>query len=97
MVKLRHLDISKCIFPTEGSLDDWAKLYDLENLSFVTFYGVEEMRLILRKIPNLRELRCNVVPVENFEYHVLNFPTRLETLKICRHSLWHKYPETIPF
>ncbi|OIT21214.1 putative late blight resistance protein -like r1a-4 [Nicotiana attenuata] len=85
------------ISDAEGSLDESAQLFDLETLSTVTFYGVEDMELILRKIPNLRKLRCDVGPVGNFQYHVLDIPTRLETLKISRHSCSHKYPETIPF
>nr|Q6L403.1 RecName: Full=Putative late blight resistance protein homolog R1B-17 [Solanum demissum]AAT38770.1 Putative late blight resistance protein, identical [Solanum demissum] len=95
MVKLRHLHIPK--FSPENDealLENSARLYDLETISTPYFSSVEHAELILRKTPNLRELICEVECLEYPpQYHVLNFPIRLEILKLYRSKAF----KTIPF
>ncbi|XP_049405973.1 late blight resistance protein R1-A [Solanum stenotomum] len=95
MVKLRHLYIPD--FSTENEeplLEKSAKLYDLETLSTPYFSRVEDAELMLRKTPNLRKLICEVECLEYPpQYHVLNFPIRLEILKLYRSKAF----KTIPF
>nr|Q6L3X3.1 PUTATIVE PSEUDOGENE: RecName: Full=Putative late blight resistance protein homolog R1B-8 [Solanum demissum]AAT38800.1 Putative late blight resistance protein, identical [Solanum demissum] len=96
MVKLRHLHIP--YFSTEDEealLENSAKLYDLETLSSPYFSRVEDAELMLRRTPNLRKLICEVQCLESpHQYHVLNFPIRLEILKLYNRS---KAFKTIPF
>ncbi|XP_070014649.1 putative late blight resistance protein homolog R1A-3 [Nicotiana sylvestris] len=98
MVKLRYLHISKCNFiieTAEESPENSKKLYDLKTLSTPYFSCIQDAELILRRTPNLRELRCEIDGVDNFQYHVLKFPTSIEILKIlCRNTSLAK---TIPF
>ncbi|KAK6788851.1 hypothetical protein RDI58_012649 [Solanum bulbocastanum] len=95
MVKLRHLYIPD--FSTENEealLENSPKLYDLETLSTPYFSRVEDAELMLRKTPNLRKLICEVECLEYpHQYHVLNFPIRLEILKLYRSKAF----KTIPF
>nr|ABO92983.1 putative disease resistance protein [Solanum tuberosum] len=86
MVKLRHLHIPNFRAESEDALlENSAKLYDLETLSTTYFSSVEKAELMLRKTPNLRKLICEVQFLEYpNQYHVLNFPVRLEMLKLYR-------------
>ncbi|MCD7469635.1 hypothetical protein HAX54_008778 [Datura stramonium] len=98
IVKLRHLHVSNCSITreiAEESIDNTKKLHDLRTLSTPCFSCVQEVEFILRKTPNLRELRCKVEGVDNFQYYVLNFPARIEKLKI--HLSHTPEPKTIPF
>ncbi|KAK6772830.1 hypothetical protein RDI58_028068 [Solanum bulbocastanum] len=70
-------------------------LHDLQTLSTPCFSRAQEAELILRKTPNLLELRCKVKGVDNFECYVLHFPARIETLKI--HLSYTRDTKTIPF
>ncbi|WMV56701.1 hypothetical protein MTR67_050086 [Solanum verrucosum] len=81
MDKLRHVHISNCSFTSEIAKElilNSKDLHDLKTLSSPCFSCAQEAELILRKTPNLRELRCKFKGV----YYVLNFPARIETLKI---------------
>nr|Q6L400.1 RecName: Full=Putative late blight resistance protein homolog R1B-16 [Solanum demissum]AAT38773.1 Putative late blight resistance protein, identical [Solanum demissum] len=95
MVKLRHLHIPNFRPENEEALlENSAKLYDLETLSTPYFSRVEDAELMLRKTPNLRKLVCEVECLEYPpQYHVLNFPIRLEILKLYRSKAFN----TIPF
>ncbi|XP_055810084.1 putative late blight resistance protein homolog R1B-17 [Solanum dulcamara] len=95
MVKLRHLHIPYFSPENEEALlENSAKLYDLETLSTPYFFRVEDAELMLRKTPNLRKLICEVEYLKYpHQYHVLNFPIRLELLKLYR----SKFFKTIPF
>ncbi|XP_049381105.1 putative late blight resistance protein homolog R1B-8 isoform X2 [Solanum stenotomum] len=86
MVKLRCLHIPNFSPENEEALlDNSARLYDLETLSSPYFACVEEAELMLRKTPNLRKLTCEVECLEYpHQYHVLNFPIRLELLNLYR-------------
>uniref|UniRef100_A0A1U7WJ47 LOW QUALITY PROTEIN: late blight resistance protein R1-A-like n=1 Tax=Nicotiana sylvestris TaxID=4096 RepID=A0A1U7WJ47_NICSY len=96
MVKLRHLHNiqgSLDMKNAEGLLENSAKLYDLETLSTVYFSCVEDADLVLRRTPNLRKLRCIFkVGGNSFQYHVLNFPTWLETPKIHSGAVFRPIP-----
>nr|XP_009758685.1 PREDICTED: late blight resistance protein R1-A-like [Nicotiana sylvestris]XP_016458650.1 PREDICTED: late blight resistance protein R1-A-like [Nicotiana tabacum] len=95
MIKLRHLHISKCSFIIENAeeLHENSKtLYDLKTLSTPCFSCVEDAELMLGKTPNLRELKCRVKGIDNFQYYVLNFPTGIETLKIQNANPKKKIP-----
>nr|Q8W1E0.1 RecName: Full=Late blight resistance protein R1-A; Short=Protein R1 [Solanum demissum]AAL39063.1 late blight resistance protein [Solanum demissum] len=94
MVKLRHLYIPDFSTRIEAALlENSAKLYNLETLSTLYFSRVEDAELMLRKTPNLRKLICEVECLEYPpQYHVLNFPIRLEILKLYRSKF-----KTIPF
>ncbi|XP_070014652.1 putative late blight resistance protein homolog R1B-16 [Nicotiana sylvestris] len=88
MVNLRHFHISSCSFNikyAKYSLEISKSLYDLRTFSAPYFSCVEDAELILRKTPNLRELRCTFLDEDDdkVQYYVLNFPTEIETLKIC--------------
>ncbi|XP_049404834.1 putative late blight resistance protein homolog R1B-23 [Solanum stenotomum] len=94
MVKLRHLHIPN--FSTEKEealLENSAKLYDLETLSTPYFSRVKDVKLMLRKTPYLRKLilviECLKYPPQ---YHVLNFPIRLEILKLYRSKAFNVIP-----
>ncbi|XP_049404847.1 putative late blight resistance protein homolog R1C-3 isoform X1 [Solanum stenotomum] len=95
MVKLRHLHIPN--FSTENEealLENSAKLDNLETLFSPYFACFEDAELMLRKTPNLRKLICEVECLEYpHQYYVLNFPIRLEILKLYR----SKFFKTIPF
>ncbi|KAM3289651.1 putative late blight resistance protein R1B-23 [Capsicum chacoense] len=96
MDKLRHLHISNCSFAREFALDlieNSKKLHDLKTLSTPYFSSCQEAEFILRKTPNLRELRCKVKGVYHLQDYVLNFPARIETLKI--HVSYTAYPAQI--
>ncbi|KAH0753937.1 hypothetical protein KY290_024207 [Solanum tuberosum] len=95
MVKLRHLHIPNFSPENEEALlKNSAKLYDLEALSSPYFSRVEDADLMLRKTPNLRKLICEVQCLEYpHQYHVFNFPIRLEILKLYRSKAF----KTIPF
>ncbi|KAL3321560.1 hypothetical protein AABB24_039259, partial [Solanum stoloniferum] len=98
MDKLRHVDISNCSFTSEIArelIENSKDLHDLQTLSTPCFSCAQEAELILRKTPNLLELRCKVKGVDNFECYVLNFPARIETLKI--HLSYTRDTKTIPF
>ncbi|CAN4095731.1 unnamed protein product [Withania somnifera] len=85
MVKLRHLHISSCSFSGEAAgdlIESSKKLHDLTTLSTPFFSCAQEAEYILTKTPNLRELRCKIKGVNNFQYNVLNFPAQIEMLKI---------------
>ncbi|KAH0668787.1 hypothetical protein KY289_023280 [Solanum tuberosum] len=95
MVKLRYMYIPN--FRPENKkalLENSPKLDDLETLSNPYFACVEDAELTLRKTPNLRKLTCKVECLEYpYQYHALNFPTRLEILKLYRSKAF----KTIPF
>ncbi|KAH0671117.1 hypothetical protein KY289_025610 [Solanum tuberosum] len=95
MVKLRHLHIRNFSAESEDALlENSPELSDLESLSCPFFAHVEDAELMLRKTPNLRKLICKVQSLEYpHQYHVLNFPIRLEILKLYR----LKDFKTIPF
>ncbi|XP_049397979.1 putative late blight resistance protein homolog R1B-23 [Solanum stenotomum] len=98
MDKLRHVDISNCSFTSENArvlIENSKDLHDLQTLSTPCFSCALEALLILRKTPNLLELRCKVRGVDNFQCYVLNFPARIETLKI--HLSYTRDTKTIPF
>ncbi|XP_060214595.1 putative late blight resistance protein homolog R1A-3 [Lycium barbarum] len=86
MVKLKHLhnpDFSTG--KAEALLENSATLFYLETLSTPYFSGFEDVELMLRKTPHLRKLICEVEgELEYSQYHVLDFPTPLEILKIYR-------------
>ncbi|XP_016484144.2 late blight resistance protein R1-A-like isoform X1 [Nicotiana tabacum] len=87
MVNLRNLHIFRCSFNikyAKYSLENSKSLYGLRTFSAPYFSCVEDAELILRKTPNLRELKCTFLDedVDKFRYYVLNFPTEIETLKI---------------
>ncbi|PHT66870.1 Late blight resistance protein R1-A [Capsicum annuum] len=85
MAKLRHLHISNFSFTrgfAEKITENTEELHYLKTLCTPSFSCAQEAESILRKTPNLRELRCAVECVDNFQYYVLNFPAQLETLKI---------------
>ncbi|KAG5604102.1 hypothetical protein H5410_025594, partial [Solanum commersonii] len=93
MVKLRHLHIPNFIPENEEALlENSARLYDLETLSNPCYSRVEDAELMLRKTPNLRKLICEDECLER-QYHVLNFPIKLEILKLYRSKAF----KTIPF
>ncbi|XP_049356872.1 putative late blight resistance protein homolog R1C-3 [Solanum verrucosum] len=91
MVKLRHLHIPK--FSPENKkalLKKSARLDDLETLFNPYFTRVEDAELMLRKTPNLRKLICEVQCLEYpHQYHVLNFPIRLEMLKLHQSNIFN--------
>ncbi|XP_006367614.2 putative late blight resistance protein homolog R1B-23 [Solanum tuberosum] len=95
MVKLRHLHIRNFSAESEDALlENSPELSDLESLSSPFFAHVEDAELMLRKTPNLRKLICKVQSLEYpHQYHVLNFPIRLEILKLYRLKAF----KTIPF
>ncbi|KAH0708242.1 hypothetical protein KY284_009669 [Solanum tuberosum] len=98
MDKLRHVHISNCSFTSEIArelIENSKDLHDLQTLSTPCFSCAQEAELILRKTPNLLELRCKVKGVDNFQCYVLNFPARIETLKI--HLSYTRDTKTIPF
>ncbi|KAJ8539752.1 hypothetical protein K7X08_014004 [Anisodus acutangulus] len=96
MDTLRHLHISNFSFTRAKQLiENSIKLHDLKTLSNPYFSCVKEVESILRTAPNLRELRCEVEGVDSFQYYVLNFPARIETLKI--HLRYTFGTKTIPF
>ncbi|XP_016490753.1 putative late blight resistance protein homolog R1B-23 [Nicotiana tabacum] len=98
MVKLRYLHISKCNFIIETAeelLEKSKKLYDLKTLSTPYFSCIQDAEFILGRTPNLRELRCEVDGVDNFQYYVLKFPTWIGILKILRRNT--SLAKTIPF
>ncbi|MCD7471776.1 hypothetical protein HAX54_012444 [Datura stramonium] len=106
MVKLRHLHVSASsrrhphvsastrtyftIKNAEELPQTSSKLYDFETLSCPYFSCVEDAELMLRKTPNLQKLICMFVGTRSYQYPVLEFPSRLETLKIIRpHLKWN--------
>ncbi|XP_049404848.1 putative late blight resistance protein homolog R1C-3 isoform X2 [Solanum stenotomum] len=95
MVKLRHLSIPHFSTRIEVALlENSPKLDDLETLSNPYFARVEDAELMLRKTPNLRKLICKVVCLKDPpQYHVLNFPIRLEILQLYQSIAF----KTIPF
>ncbi|KAF3665558.1 Late blight resistance protein R1-A [Capsicum annuum] len=101
LVKLRHLDVSASIrtYVTKNKAQELpetsSKLYDLETLSYPYFSCVEDVELMLRKTPHLRKLKCMFMGTRSYQYPVVEFPSRLETLKIIRpHLEWNLfYPE----
>nr|XP_009760595.1 PREDICTED: late blight resistance protein R1-A-like isoform X1 [Nicotiana sylvestris] len=98
MVNLRYLHISKSNFIIESAeelLENSKKLYDLKALSTPYFSCIQDAELILRRTPNLRELRCEVDGVDNFQYYVLKFPTWIGILKIF--GRYTSLAKTIPF
>lgn len=98
MDKLRHLHISDCSFTSEIAeelIENSEDLHNLKTLSTPCFSSAQEAELILRKTPNLQELRCKVKGVGDFEYYVVNFPARIKTLKI--HLSYTSDTKTIPF
>ncbi|CAN4082190.1 unnamed protein product [Withania somnifera] len=101
LVKVRHLHVSASIRTyftinsTEVLLEASSKLYDLETLSSPYFSCVEDAELMLRKTPNLQKLKCMFMGTRSYQYPILEFPSKLETLKIIRpHMEWNLiYPE----
>ncbi|PHT32818.1 putative late blight resistance protein -like protein R1B-14 [Capsicum baccatum] len=97
MVKLRHLQIGNCCFSKE-LLENFENLYDLQTLSTPLIAEVQDVELILRKTPNLRILEFEIQVFQNFQYGILNIPTRIEKLRIYRHNFrLGKVPKIIPF
>ncbi|PHT66874.1 hypothetical protein T459_31299, partial [Capsicum annuum] len=97
MVKLRHLQIGNCCFSKE-LLENFENLYDLQTLSTPFIAEVQDVELILRKTPNLRILEFEIQVFENFQYGILNIPTRIEKLCIyCHNFRPGKVPKIIPF
>nr|ABO93000.1 putative disease resistance protein [Solanum tuberosum] len=94
MVKLRHLHIPN--FSPENKkalLKNSPNLDDLETLSYPYFARVKDAELMLRKTPNLRKLTCKVKCLEYLhQYHALNFPIRLEILKLYRSNAFKAIP-----
>ncbi|KAK4357518.1 hypothetical protein RND71_023128 [Anisodus tanguticus] len=85
MVKLRQLHIFNDSFALENAeelLEDSLELYDLKTLSTQCFPCMEDVELMLRKTPNLRELICRFKGINRGQFPVFDFPTRLETLHI---------------
>ncbi|XP_047255570.1 putative late blight resistance protein homolog R1A-3 isoform X2 [Capsicum annuum] len=79
--KLRHLHVSP-YFTSEELLEDSSKLYNLGTLSTPYFSCVEDAESLLRKTPNIRELRCKFKGMRSGQFPVLEFPTQLEVLDI---------------
>ncbi|PHT66879.1 hypothetical protein T459_31304 [Capsicum annuum] len=97
MVKLRHLAIFDCCFSRE-LLENSDNLYDLQTLSAPFFARVQDVELILRKTPNLRILEFEIKGVDNFQYNILNIPTRIEKLCIYNDRVHDdNVPKIIPF
>lgn len=96
MVKLRHLHISYSfnINNAEELVEDSSKLYDLRTLSTPFFSCVKDAEFVLRKTPNIQELKLDFKGVGNGQFPVLDFPTRLETLHIYhpRNQVGVPYP-----
>nr|Q6L439.2 PUTATIVE PSEUDOGENE: RecName: Full=Putative late blight resistance protein homolog R1A-4 [Solanum demissum]AAT39943.2 Late blight resistance protein, putative [Solanum demissum]ABO92984.1 putative disease resistance protein [Solanum tuberosum] len=94
MVKLRFLFIPN--FSPENKkalLKNSPNLDDLETLSYPYFARVKDAELMLRKTPNLRKLTCKVKCLEYLhQYHALNFPIRLEILKLYRSNAFKAIP-----
>ncbi|KAG5604117.1 hypothetical protein H5410_025609 [Solanum commersonii] len=94
MVKLRFLFIPN--FSPENKkalLKNSPNLDDLETLSYPYFARVKDAELMLRKTPNLRKLTCKVKCLEYLhQYHELNFPIRLEILKLYRSNAFKAIP-----
>lgn len=86
IVKLRHL---QTYFETKFTshvaeelvVDNSSKFYEWETLSFLRFSKAEVMELMLRKAPNLRNLKCSLNDYSK-SFPILNFLTKLQTLKI---------------
>ncbi|XP_016514913.2 late blight resistance protein R1-A [Nicotiana tabacum] len=99
MSKLRHLHISHffTIDNAEKLLEDSSKFYDLDTLSQPYFSCVEDVELMLRKAPNIRELECKFKGVCSFPFPVSDFSTQLETLHIIGEAVefQHRYPVCI--
>lgn len=98
LVKLRHLHVSASIrtYFTINNAEELpqtsSKLYDLETLSSPYFSSVKDVELMLRKTPHLQKLKCMFMGTRSYQYPVLEFPSRLETLKIIRpHLEWNLY------
>ncbi|XP_009596161.2 LOW QUALITY PROTEIN: putative late blight resistance protein homolog R1A-4 [Nicotiana tomentosiformis] len=99
MSKLRHLHISHffTIKNAEKLLEDSSKFYDLDTLSQPYFSCVEDVKVMLRKAPNIREMECKFKGVCSFTFRVLDFSTQLETLHVISEvvELQHRYPVCI--
>ncbi|XP_049405940.1 putative late blight resistance protein homolog R1A-10 [Solanum stenotomum] len=90
MVKLRYLYIPNFSPKNKKALlENSPELFDLESLSCPYFTHVEDAEVMLRKTPNLRKLICEVECLEYpHQYHVLNFPIRLEILKLHQSKIF---------
>nr|XP_009798058.1 PREDICTED: LOW QUALITY PROTEIN: late blight resistance protein R1-A-like [Nicotiana sylvestris] len=101
MVKLKHVHISGSdgngfvIEDAEELLEDSTKLHDLATLSTPYLSCVEDAELMLRKAPNLRELKCKFRGDSSGPFPDLDFPTRLETLHIIAVFWYQMFPVCI--
>ncbi|XP_075103490.1 putative late blight resistance protein homolog R1B-8 [Nicotiana tabacum] len=99
MVKSRHLHIVQyfTINNVEKIFDDSLKFYDLGTLSQPYFSCVEDVELILRITPNIRELECKFKGVCSSPFPVLKFSSQFETLYIIGEvvEFQHRYPVCI--
>ncbi|XP_055810076.1 putative late blight resistance protein homolog R1B-23 [Solanum dulcamara] len=85
LAKLRHLHTFHSIVIVQNAeeLPEYSsKLNDLDTFSTPSFSCVKDAELMLRKMPNIRELRCSFRYDQRHLFPVLDFPTRLETLNI---------------
>uniref|UniRef100_A0A1S3ZSD9 Late blight resistance protein homolog R1B-14 n=1 Tax=Nicotiana tabacum TaxID=4097 RepID=A0A1S3ZSD9_TOBAC len=92
LINLRHISISyRALFnlhDAQESLDESpSKLYDLATLSSPYVSSAEDMEIIVRKVPNLRKLKCEFADSWGWEKNENGFPVldslhRLETLKV---------------
>ncbi|XP_049405643.1 putative late blight resistance protein homolog R1A-3 isoform X2 [Solanum stenotomum] len=92
MVKLRHLHISPT-FTAEQLPEDSSELNDLVTFSTPYFSCVEDAELMLRKTPNIRELKCKFEGLSSGQFPVLDFPTQLEVLDI----FGDEHVESLPY
>ncbi|KAG5604063.1 hypothetical protein H5410_025555 [Solanum commersonii] len=92
MVKLRHLHISPT-FTAEQLPEDSSELNDLVTFSTPYFSCVEDAELMLRKMPNIRELRCKFKGLSSDQFSVLDFPTQLQVL----HIFGYQPVESLPY
>ncbi|XP_070043410.1 late blight resistance protein R1-A-like isoform X1 [Nicotiana tomentosiformis] len=100
MVKLRHLHIAQYFTISNAEKpfdDDSLKFYDLDTLSQPYFSCVEDVEVMLRKAPNIREMECKFKGFCSSPFPVLDFSTQLETLHIIGEvlELQHRYPVCI--
>lgn len=87
MSKLRILHICDNAYFTingaEESLENSSNLDNLETLSCPCFSCAEDAEFVLRKTPNIRNLRCSIkYPKGNFWVLQLEFLAQLKTLKV---------------
>ncbi|KAF3645277.1 Late blight resistance protein R1-A [Capsicum annuum] len=91
LVKLKHLQTYFEAYFTshvakELLADNSTKSYEWETLSSLCFSQADEMELMLRKAPNLRNLNCSLNDYSK-SFPVLDFLTKLEAIKIYSRRL----------